>query len=181
MNYSTFNTLPNIKKSVDNINQFLTPISNRITCNESTKFNESKRQGNYFLSERTMTNPSCYTPYQQVSGNGLPISNSVIVDLDSELRGITHINSKCDTQKLKKRSIFNKSSNLKLTSIRSNCYLTPTDTRQQKSCQPQNEKKNYRFDFPLQETIIQPNSYIGVNTRLLVKQELEKNDLQFKK
>jgi len=180
MNYSAFNTLPNIKKSVDNINQFLTPLNNRIICDESTKFKESKRQGNYFLSERTMTNPSCYTPYQQVSGNGLPISNESVVDLDSELRGINHINSGCDTQKLKKKSKFNKSSNLKLTSSE-NCYLTPTDTRQHKSCQPQNEKKNYRFDFPLQETVLQPNSYIGVNTRLLVKQELEKSDIQFRK
>lgn len=181
MNYSKFNTLSNVKNSVNDINQFLTPLNaNYDTCNEDKKFKESTRHGAYFLSERTMTNPNCYTPYQQVAGNGISVSNSNVVDLESELRGITHLNSKCDTQKLKKKSLFNKNNNLKLTPV-CNDYLTPTDTRQQKSCQPQNEKKNYRFDFPLQETVIQPNSYIGVNTRLLVKQKLEKDDLQFRK
>jgi hypothetical protein len=181
MNYSAFNTLPNVKNSVDNINQFLTPLNNTRDCDSDTRFKESQRQGNYFLSERTMTNPGCYMPYQNVSGKGLPVSNDIIVDLDSELRGITHLNSKCDLQKLKKKSIFNKNSNLKMTST---CidYLTPTDIRTQKSCQPQNERKNFRFDFPLEDqTVIQPNSYIGVNTRLLVKQNLEKEELKYKK
>lgn len=173
-----FNSLSNVKNSADAISQFLTPLDNRSAydnCNQDLRLKEAIRPGLYHLTERTMTTPSCYFDYQIVSGNGLPIKNNQIVDLESELRGITHINSKCDDQRLKRKSIFTTNSNLKLEPYCSD-FLTPTDTREMKSCKTTSEIQLNRFDYQLNDIYIQPNSYIGMNTRLQVKKMIEKDD-----
>ena len=176
-----FNSLKNIKNSADAISQFLTPLDNRLgydNCNQDTRLNDAIRPGMYHLSERTMTTPSCYFDYQIVSGRGLPVKNNEIVDLESELRGITHINSKCDDQKLKQKSLFKSKSN-KLSAVPyCSDFLTPTDTREMKSCKSTSEVQLNRFDFTLNDMYIQPNSYIGLNTRLEIKKMIEKDDMQ---
>lgn len=173
MNYSVFqNSLSNVKNSADVINQFLTPINDRSSLDTSY----STSPGNYKLTERTMTNPNCYFDYQNMSGNGVCISNENVVDLESELRGITHINSRSDTQNLKKKSKFTKNNNISVTPYCSD-FLTSSETRQQKPCKATSERVVNRFDFPLDSIQVQSNSYIGVNTRLLNKQNIEKEDL----
>lgn len=171
MNYSTFqNSLTNVKNSADVINQFLTPINDRSLLESSY----SSKPGNYKLTERTMTNPGCYFDYQNMSGKGLFVSNENVVDLESELRGITHINSRSDSQKLKKKSKFTTKNNLKVLPYCSD-FLTSSETRQQKPCT--SERVINRFDFPREKMVIQSNDYIGVNTRLINKQNIEKEDL----
>jgi hypothetical protein len=173
-----FNSLTNVKNSADAISQFLTPLDNRSTydsCHQDLRLKEAIRPGMYHLTERTMTTPSCYFDYQIVSGRGLPVKNDQIVDLESELRGITHINSKCDDQRLKRPTIFKKSSNLETVPYCSD-FLTPTDTREMKSCKSTSEIQLNRFDYTLDDINIQPNSYIGMNTRLQVKKMIEKDD-----
>lgn len=176
MNYSMFqNTLSNVKNSADVINEFLTPINDRSSLD--TQKTESMRPGNYKLTERTMTNPNCYFDYQNMSGNGLPISNENVVDLESELRGITHINSRSDIQQLKKKSKFTMKNNLEIKPYCSD-FLISSETRQQKPCKTTSEMIVNRFEFPFEKTIpVQSNSYIGVNTRLINKQNIEKEDL----
>jgi hypothetical protein len=168
-----YNTLHNIKNSADTISQFLTPLNKGLASDEL--MNDTVRPGMYHLSERTMTKPECYFDYQNVSGNGQTTGS--VVDLESELRGITQINSKCDNRQLKKPSVFKKSSNLQTVPYCSD-FLTPTDSRQRKACKTSSEVLLNRFDFPLDDMLIQPNSYIGLNTRLSAKEQIEKQDQQ---
>lgn len=181
MEFSPFdkkNTLSNVAKSADTINQFLTPLNKGLlsdSCNETMKATQSSKSGYYRLHDRTMTNQDCYMDYQNVGGNGKPIKDTV--DLESELRGITRINSNCDNNQLKKASILNLKSNTQDFKY-CNGQLAPTDTRQRKSCKSTSEVLLDRFDFPLDNFNVQPNSYIGLNTRIESKKQLEKEDLK---
>lgn len=176
MNYSTFkNSLNNVKNSADAINQFLSPISDRSMLESENM--QSMKPGNYKLTERTIISNDCYFDYQQMSGNGFSASNENVVDLESELRGITHINSKSDSQKLKKKSKFTNTNNLKVLPYCSD-FLVSSETRQQKPCKATSERIIDRFDFPLDLVQVQPNRYIGLNTRLINKKMIEKEDIK---
>jgi hypothetical protein len=173
MEYTEFtpNTIESVKKSADSISQFLTPLSNLKTCDNETRFIQNIRPGQYQFDDKIDNLSSCYFDHQNMSGGGISIKNDQMVDLESELRGITHINSKCDDQKLKMPSLFKNSSNLE---VRPYCsdYLTTEINRQKKGCH--SELLVNRFDFPLQPPVINDNSYIGLNTRLYIKKDLEK-------
>ena len=77
---------------------------------------------------------------------------------------------------LVKKSKFTKNNNISVTPYCSD-FLTSSETRQQKPCKATSERVVNRFDFPLDSVQVQSNSYIGVNTRLLNKQNIEKEDL----
>lgn len=157
----------NVKQSAEILNGFLTPYTSYENSNARSASSEGV--GLYRLSD-IQSRDNCYMEYQNVSGNGLPIKTTI--DLESELRGVTHIHSKSDQQQLKKKSIFSKKNNL---NIRPNCKdaFTNYDIREKKSCKSTSNLFLERFDFPLDDYHIQPNSYIGVNTRLQMKKEIE--------
>lgn len=186
MNYSPYNSnsqkknsLFNVKNSADTINKFLSP-ENKGLLSDNCKFSkdqESQAPGYYNLSFRTMQNQNCYMDYQNVSSGGAPLKNNI--DLESELRGITRINSKCDDSRLKKKSVFNKNTISTVTPYCSS-FLTSDGTRERKACKTSTEVLLNRFDFPLdQNRLINSNDFIGVNTRLKAKESLEKEDLSY--
>lgn len=186
MNYSSYksnssvrkSTLDDVKYSSETLNKFLTPLESGFKLNcESDNTTASMRAGAYTLSDRTSFTPNCYYNHQNVSGGGLPASNSNVVDLESELRGITHLADACDSQALKKKSLFRKKNSIQNYNY-CDTQLTATDTRVQKSCLPQHSIILDRFDFPLDRVNIQPNSYIGLNTRLVNKRMIEKEDAE---
>lgn len=173
------NTINNVYKSVDSINQFISPINTGFANDSciSSDTDQSVKPGRYRMTERTTFKPDCYMDHQIMSGNGLPVAG--IVDLESELRGNNHINSKCDSQTLKRKNVFNMKSVNNLNNCIPNQQLTAVDTRIKKACK--SESRINRFGFPLEKYPITSNNYIGMNTRLNAKRKTEKENLDYSK
>ena len=177
MDYSYLTPNTKIKNSVNDINSFLTGISTTEPL-ENCNVNQATASAEYRLKQYE-NNTNCYMDYS-FSKNPLPISLNSMIDLESELKGINNFGSKCDLNRLKKKSVFVKSTISTELPYCSN-FLSAADTRDRKANKATSEILIDRFDFPLDGFNVQSNSVIGVNSRLENKWQIEKNEANNKR
>jgi len=92
------------------------------------------------------------------------------VDIESSFRGLGILNSKCATNKNDPVEIFRKMvDNNKPNFQEIEHQLCPVQSKTFKSAASITSMTSDRFDFPIRDMVIQPNSYIGQNTRLAMK------------
>ena len=135
---------------------------------------ESSGPGMYRMNvipPRLLNQPMSCQGYN-TSNSGSASSN---VDIESSFRGLGVLNSKCMTNKNDPVEIFRKmvdDNKSKFQEIEHK--LCPVQSKSSKSSASVTSVSSDRFDFPTRDMIIQPNSYIGQNTRLAMKDNYAK-------
>lgn len=140
-------------------------------CAIDAKNNESVGPFNWATDKGIKENKeSCFLGTAPFSHNPFKSIPENVIDYESDLKGLTRDNSKCSTHK------YNPQTSQKINFKWNECVdnkLLPEYTKLNKSCNVLSGITINRFnplcDDPQELTKIHNNTYIGSNTRLLIK------------
>ena len=154
---------PKLKTCINDIEKFQLRMPVETNMSQDGYFLKEKTgPGLYQLHTHTISECNQEAPGFINSGIANPTSN--LVNLESQFRGLSNINTRCPDMKIDPLVTFKKEKNVfsaKCTDELKNIY-----TKEKKGCSSVTMYQQNRFDYLSEPMLVQQNSYIGTNTRL---------------